>query len=96
MYEDLLARHLKDGYNCDGSQTNIHRMLPYSNTYKLCYNNGSREYNVCHLHTDLDFLLYHSLMSIAYSDCDKSKLEYDAYQHKNRFSMLASLQSVSP
>ena len=45
---------------------------------------GPPEYDYCRPNTDPDFYSYKSLMSVAYSNCDVSKLVYNACKHEEK------------
>ena len=90
----LLVRHPKASHNHGQSQTNIRSMILYGNNDNPSYNNGPGEYNYCRSHTNLDFGLYHALMSIAYGGCDESKLEYNTcYNEQQIFN--AGIMAIS-
>ena len=57
-------------------------MIMYGDNDNPSYNNGPRDFDYCRFHNNLDFRLYHSLMSILYRNCDKNKLEYNACQYQ--------------
>jgi hypothetical protein len=63
------------------SQTRINSITPSANPNRDL---ASDNYNYCSLNGDPDFSTYHSLMSIAYSGCDESKLAYEACQHERK------------
>ena len=58
-------------------------MIPYGiNIHNLSYGNIFGNHNCCIQTKDPDFSLYHSLMSIVYSDCDKRKFTYNTCQQE--------------
>ena len=62
-------------------QTNVHSIVLYSDSNN---DNGPVKYGYCRLHTDPDFVLYHSLMSIAYSGCDENNFVYKACHYEQK------------
>ena len=76
-----LARNLKAN-QYGQSQNRLHSIILYCTTNYPSYNDGPEDFNYYYPYNDPIFVLYYSLVSIAYSGCDERKVEYNACQQE--------------